>query len=460
MQALEQKLNKGQRSKTARLTFDGEVAFGDRLTVRRWLLGNGLRILLMVDRSAPVVSYHTWFRVGSRHEKKGKTGLAHLFEHLMFNETKGLAAGEFDRLLERAGGETNAATWVDWTYYYENVPRAELPLVTRLEALRMRHLILRNKQVKSEKEVVANERRYRVDDDVDGAANEALYAAAFTKHPYHWPTIGWMRDIERFTIEDCRDFYKTYYAPSNATLVVAGDLDEAKALALLQKHYGSIPAQTVPKDRVVVEPPQKGERRLSMSFSTPTEKLLLGYRGPAFGEFDHAVLTVANEILFGGRSSRIYRRLVTKEEKASEVRGSIAPFKDPGLFEIWASARPGHKAKELLVVINEELARLAREPVREDELDKARNRLELSFIEGMETVGGKAEQVGFYDTVLGDAGRVFERLADYRSVTREHIQAAAKKYFRTSARTTMLIKPDPKKAATAPDDAAVEGDVE
>jgi zinc protease len=203
--------------------------------VLRYRLENGLTILLLRDRSAPVCAYYTWFSVGSRHEKEGKTGLAHLFEHLMFNETENYKAGEFDRKLEESGAESNAATWVDWTYYHEAVPKDRLPLAVKLEAERMARLVLREPQVKSEKEVVANERRYRVDDDVEGAANELLYKTAFTRHPYHWPTIGWMADIVGFSPEDCGRFYKTYYAPNNAVVVVVGDFVEERLLGLMQK---------------------------------------------------------------------------------------------------------------------------------------------------------------------------------------------------------------------------------
>src|ERR1700728_2677663 len=205
-----------------KIAYVGTHAFGDA-RLRRYELDNGLKVLLLADRSAPTCAYFTWYNVGSRHEKPGKTGLAHLFEHLMFNETESLRAGTFDKKLEENGAESNAATWVDWTYYHESVPKDRLPLVIKLESDRMHNLILRDAQVTSEKEVVANERRYRVDDDVEGAASELLYKTAFTRHPYQWPTIGWMEDIQAFTPEDCDAFYKTYYAPNNAVVVVVGD---------------------------------------------------------------------------------------------------------------------------------------------------------------------------------------------------------------------------------------------
>jgi len=186
------------------------VPFGGRLKIERFRLANGLELLTCEDRSAPVIAYHTWFRVGSRHEREGKTGLAHLFEHLMFNEVEGRASGEFDRLLEEAGAESNASTWLDWTQYNIAIPKEKIGLVIGLEAERMTHLVLREPQVTSEKEVVANERRFRVDDDVEGSVSELLWATAYDRHAYRWPTIGWMKDIEGFTTEDCAEFYRTY----------------------------------------------------------------------------------------------------------------------------------------------------------------------------------------------------------------------------------------------------------
>jgi len=438
---LASRLNRDVRSPNARVTFVGDVAFGDRMRLHRWRLGNGLEVLVLIDRSAPVLSYQTWFKVGSRNERRGKTGLAHLFEHLMFNETEHLHAGEFDRLLEAAGGETNAATWVDWTYYYENLPKSQLGLVVRLEADRMSNLVLREPQVRSEKDVVANERRYRVDDDVEGAVNERLYATAFRTHPYHWPTIGWMRDIQNFQIQDCTTFYRTYYAPNNATVVLAGDVNEARALRLIQRHYGALSPSRIPRERRASEPEQRAERRITMHRPTPTEKLQLGYRAPGFGDYDWAVLTVASEVLFGGRSSRLYRELVSDGELAAEARGSVAPFRDPGLFEVWASAREGHTATEMLAVVDREIARLGRELVPEAELDKAKNRLELAFLQGLETAGGKAEQIGFYETVLGDPSRVFSRLDEYRRVTAADVRASARRYLLARRRTVILVLP-------------------
>ena len=420
----------------------GSYAFGER-NISRYLLDNGLKLLLLRDETAPVVSYHTWFGVGSRHEKPGKTGLAHLFEHLMFNETKNLPKGEFDRTLEAAGGEVNAATWVDWTFYYENVPSSELALVVRLEAERMQNLVLREPQVASEKEVVANERRYRVDDDVEGAINELLYKTAFTVHPYHWPTIGWMSDIEGFTTEDCEKFYGTYYAPNNATIAVVGDFDEQALVALVQQHYGAIARAELPAHEFTPEPEQREERRLEVEKPTPTEKLSLGFLSPPLGAAGYAALTVLNEVLFGGKSSRLYRALISEGELASEARGSLAPSRDPGLYEIWVSLREGKTAEDALVVLESALASVRDEQVSTSELEKAKNRLELGFLHGMETASGKAEQIGFYETVLGDAGRIFGQLEQYRNVTASDVREVARKLLTNEKRTTILVRAKP-----------------
>lgn len=449
--ALVARLNQNAKGSHAQLTFLDARPFGApegaqgspeaELRVARYRMGNGLRILLLRDPSAPVISYHTWFGVGSRHERPGKTGLAHLFEHLMFNETKNLPKGEFDRTLEAAGGEVNAATWIDWTFYYENVPSSELTLVARLEAERMRNLVLREPQVVSEKEVVANERRYRVEDDVEGSVNELLYKTAFTRHPYHWPTIGWMEDIQAFTTEDCEQFYATYYAPNNAVLVIAGDLDEEHALAALQAHYGDIPPSAIPEPVREPEPEQHEERVLEVEKPTPTEKLALGYKSPAFGEPDFATLTVLNELLFGGRSSRLHRALVLEHELASDVRGSVSPSKEPGLYEIWISLREGKRARDALDLVEAEIDKLKREEVPEAELQKAKNRLELGFLHGMETASGKAEQLGFYELVLGDAHRLFGQLDAYLAVTARDVRDVANRLLVPTRRTTVFVRP-------------------
>ncbi|MEY2936116.1 MAG: hypothetical protein RL033_6865 [Pseudomonadota bacterium] len=448
---LTQRLNRGA-SRDRQIHHLGGYAFGPLLRIERFAMGNGLSILMVEDHAAPTVAYHTWFRVGSRHEVPGKTGIAHLFEHLMFNETEKLAAGQFDRELEELGAESNASTWLDWTHYDIAVPSTAFDRVAELESERMQHLVLREPQVASEKEVVANERRYRVDDDVEGSVGEHLWATAFDRHPYRWPTIGWMADIEGFTVEDCEKFYRTYYAPNNATIVLVGDLDPERALAKLQEVYGGYRAATIPDPPPDVEPEQAAERRTALTKLTPTWKLNIGYRSPALGDPDHVPLSVLSEILVGGRSSRLLKTLVRDKELASDVRGSLSPLRDPGLFELFVSAREGVHADQLLHVVDEEIDRLLAEPVSNDELERAKARIELGLLQGLQTNEGKASTIGFYEVVLGNPAAGFERLQGLSELRPSQLRELAGRYLNRRSRTVISVEPQ----AGAAEDASLE----
>lgn len=418
-----------------------EHPFGAGLTVRHMKISNGLELLLLRDRSAPILAYQTWFRVGSRHEREGITGIAHLFEHLMFNQTESHPPGELDRLLEAVGGDTNAATWVDWTYYRDNLPREELPLAVDLESDRMAHLVLGHDQVESEREVVANERRFRVEDDVDGFLSEELYQRAYEVHPYHWPTIGWMRDIHAITIEDCRAFYRTYYAPNNATLVLVGDFDEARALALIEDKYGQIPAQAIPPEAARPEPEQTAERRASFDKPVTADKLRIGYKGPPLAHDDYLALEVASEILFGGKSARLERRLVAESEIASSTSAALAPFRDPGLYEISISLQRGHAAEEAEAIVDEELARLAGTPPPAAELETARTRLATRYFRDLRPYAGRAEALGHYHTTAGDYRRLFAVPEALGRIGAEEVSQAARRYLDRRRRTVVIARP-------------------
>jgi zinc protease len=439
---LVRRLNRGVRRPHARLAFEGELPFGPALRLLRFRLGNGLELLLLVDRSAPVVSYHTWYRVGSRDEAPGKTGLAHMLEHLMFGATEAHPLGELDRLCEQAGAEANAATWTDWTYYYENLPREALPLAIELESDRMTGLTLHAPEFESEREVVENERRYRVDDDVEGSAGEALYGLAYRRHPYRWPTIGFLDDIRGYRLADVQRFYRRWYAPNNAAVVIAGDFDPEEALGLVQARYGGLAPSRLPSRALPEEPRQRRERRASLRKPASTEKVQVGYRAPSLTDPDYAALTVLSEILLGGRSSRVQQRLVHELELCNEARGGIAPFAEPGLFDVWLSMREGKKAASGLTAFDAELERARREEVRPEELEKAQNRLELSFLHGMETAGGKAEQIGFYRSVAGDPGAVFAQLEAYRAVDAGRVLDVARRYLGRERRSVVHVRPD------------------
>jgi zinc protease len=432
------------------------IPFGPTMRVERFVLGNGLTVLVLADPTAPVVCVQTWFGVGSRHERLKKTGISHLFEHLMFGATETHQMGAFDRMLEEEGAETNAATFLDWTYYHTNAPRDALPLTLHLEADRMGRLVLNDPEVAREKEVVMNERRQRVEDDVEGAVNERLYKEAFHQHGYGWPTIGWMEDIAGMTTEDCRAFYRTYYAPNNARLIVVGDVDIPELLRLVQKEYGPLPSAEIPVEDVKPEPPQIEERRVEMKKPTPTQKVAMGYRSPALGDFDHAPLAILNEALFGGRASRVHRKLVQELEIATDVRGWVGSFRDPSLWDIALTARGGHTCEELLAAVDAIFDEVRERGVTQAEIDRAKARSELGVLQSLETVSGKAEQIGFYDTVLGDPAAQFERLAHIRRVTQGDLLRVARRYLVHSARTLVLVRPDGTEAEEGSEDGAEE----
>ncbi len=313
----------------------------------------------------------------------------------------------------------------------------------------MTRLVVRDPQVASEKEVVANERRYRVEDDVESAVSELLWATAFTTHAYHWPTIGWMQDIEAFSTADCVKFYKTYYAPNNATLVVAGDATASSLLKLVQGAYGALPPSSLPPEDVRPEPPQTEERLREVEKPTATQKLCVGYKSPALGDEGHVALSVLIEVLFGGRASRVHQKLVRDLELASEVRAFVGPFRDPSLTEVFCVARENHTAEELLAALDAEIARVRDEPIADEEIERARARFELSLLAGLETADGKASTIGFFDTVLGRPNAAFERLDAVRRVGQSDLRRAARRYLTDFARTIVFVRPSARENAEA-----------
>ncbi|MEM9861383.1 MAG: pitrilysin family protein, partial [Myxococcota bacterium] len=438
---------------THALSFEGIFAFSGDAHVHAYRLANGLRVLLLPDGSAPVASLQTWMSVGSRDEEPGRTGLAHFFEHLMFVGTERFPPGEFDRELEAIGAEFNAATWTDWTQYYATFRSKELERVVELEADRFENLALGETQIASEREVVISERRDRVDDDVNGKASELLFQLAFRKHGYGHPTIGWMEDIERYDRESCRRFATHNYRPSRASLIFAGEFDTQSTLELVQAHYGGLAAVQLPVRNQLGEPAQSRERRLHTTLPAETEKLLIGYRAPAIAERDWRVLAVAGDLLLGGRSGSLYRQLVLDDELATSAYGSLTPFEHPGLYEIGVSMRPDQAAESALTRIDEAMRRLADEGPSEAALERAKARSELSLLSSASSVSGKAEQVGFDVTVLGAPLSIDARIEAYRSVTRSDVRQVARKYFQTSQRSVVIVRPQreqPRIATTDP----------
>ncbi len=427
---------------------------------RRFRLGNGLGVIAVVDRRAPIVALQTWYRVGSRHERPGATGMAHLFEHLMFGQTESLPPGEFDRLVERTGGESNAATWVDWTYYRLSLPARDLPLGVRLESERMQRLVLEETPVEAERDVVTNERRERVEDDVDGWLDEQLMAHAFTVHPYRWPTIGWMEDIRALALPDMRAFYRTWYAPNNATIVCVGDFEESALLDLIATHYAHIPSAELPSSVAVPEPEQTRERIVRAPKPIATDRLLVGYKAPGQNERDWPALEIVATLLAGCPSARLHRRLVIEREAASSVDAQLTPFADPSLFRLAVTTARGHNADEILAVMDAELAAMIETPPTRLEVEKAKALAETDFWSSLVDIDGRAEALGHYETALGDfrqLGVIAERLSQ---VTVEDVARVMREYLRPDRRTIVIAEPEPDSDDAEGDEDGEDGDVD
>lgn len=417
------------------------LPFAGSFKVHRYDLKNGLRVLVLEDHSSPTFAYQTWFRVGSRNEVPGKTGLAHFFEHMMFKETKNLKDGEFDRLLEKAGvqGE-NAFTSRDYTAYIEELPKDKLSLVARLEADRMQNLVIDEKGFNTEKEVVQNERRFRNENNPDGLLYQEIYEVAFKHHPYHWPVIGYEQDLAKMKASEGLDFYRSFYAPNHATLVVVGDVDPEEVYSTVTKFYGNIPAGAEFKSLAPIEPPQKSPRLKQLKLNIQVEKAVVAYRIPGISHEDIPALQVMQSILTGGKSSRLYRALV--DSGVATAADSFDPdSKDPGLLIFWISLQKGKKAAAAESILLRECARLASERVSSQELERAKNKLSFDFYDGLTSSFQKALFMGTYEVLASDFQvglRIREKI---QTVTPADIQRVAKTYLKNNARTVLTGVP-------------------
>jgi len=405
-------------------------------------LGNGLKVILVEDHSVPVISYQTFFRVGARNERAGITGISHFMEHMMFNGADKYGPKEFDAVLEANGGYSNAFTSDDMTAYYEDISSDGLELCVDLDSDRMKSLTLDPKFVVSEMDVVKEERRLRIDNSVEGQMWEDLDAIAFKAHPYKWPVIGWMSDLEAIDRDDCAEYFRTYYAPNNAILIVAGDFDAGDAMKLIHEYYDGIPAQQPPKAVRTVEPPQMGERRGEVHRKAELPAVLIAYHGPDIRSDDVYALDVLQKILTGGESSRLYRRLVREAEAAMSVDASFSWRVDPYLFEFDVKMKPGHETIEAEDAVYAELADIAANGVLEEELARAKNGLEADFVRSMQTVNGRASKIGRYEILFGDYREILNVPDRYRAVTGDEIREVAKKYFERNNRTVVTLVPE------------------
>jgi zinc protease len=414
-----------------------------RETVRATTLANGMKVIVWPDRDIPNVTLYNWVRVGSRNEVTGITGLAHFFEHMMFNGTTRRKPGEFDSLMEAQGGANNAFTSDDVTVYQDWFPRSALELIFDLESDRIANLAFDPDVIESERGVVYSERRLRVEDNNAGFLAEQVQATAFVAHPYQNPTIGWPSDIQSWRMEDLQRFFKTYYAPNNQTLVLVGDLAPEEAFALARKYLEPIPRQPPPEAVTTREPEQLGERRVVVRRKAQTPLLQYAYKAPAAADERGPAVSLLVSVLVEGDASRLHRLLVEERKLAVEVGGHWHEGFDPGLLWITMTLPEGADPQKVETVLDAELDRIAREGVTPAELSRAKNLTASAFWRKLATIDGKAQLLGEYEVFHGDWNKLFDAPARFEKVTNAEVQAVAREVLDKRRRTVGVLLPDP-----------------
>jgi zinc protease len=405
-------------------------------------LKNGMKVLVQTDHSIPNVALYIFYRIGSRNERPGTTGLSHFFEHMMFNGAEKYGPGELDKVMEANGGSNNAYTTRDVTVYQDWFPRSALSLIYDIESDRIRDLSLDPEKVKSEREVVASERRLSVDNENSGVLDEQLWATSFIAHPYQWPVVGWMSDIEHWTMADLKHHFEMGYSPNNATMVVVGDVSAEEIFKLCETYIEPIPTHAPPPPVTTVEPEQVGERRLVVHKPAQLPLLMLGYHVPRTDSPDFYAMNILRTILFQGESSRMYQRLVDKDQIALDVSSGVEPAFDPSMVEVVAQPKQGVDPQLCEKAIYEELERAASTAVSDTELEKAKNIRLVEFYRQMRTINGRANTIGTYEVFFGDYNKLFDAAKNYSAVTKEDVQRAAKTYFGANNRTVATLVPE------------------
>ena len=408
------------------------------LATRVTTLANGLTVLTLVDPSTPAVSFQMWVRVGSKDEAR-YTGIAHLFEHMMFRGTDRLPPESHERLVTARGGQVNAYTTDDVTVFHEDIAPDSLPLVIELEAERVANLKITDEVLASEKQVVLEERRLRSEDSPQGRAFEALLALAFAAHPYRVPTIGWRSDVEAVTAEICRRFFKTYYAPNNIVISVAGSFDADDALARIRRAFGGLERVAEIPRNPTKEIEQRGERRELIHLDVRSPILAAAWHAPKTGDPDGPALDVASGVLSGGRSSRLYRRLVYDEQQALAAEGAYWELQEAGLFYAFAMVRPDGDIDRVERGFFDEIARLRKEPVSPAELARAKRQIEVDLIARSNTAHALAARIAGDYVAFGRIRPLEERLRGYRAVTAADVQRVARSYLIDDQRSVVHV---------------------
>src|SRR3954454_10387853 len=410
-------------------------------------LPNGLTVVLSEDHSTPIVHVQLVYHVGSKNERPGRTGFAHLFEHLMFKGSKNVQPEAHTSMLASVGGQSNAYTTDDETVFWETVPAQYLPLSLWLEADRMATLRIDKDSFANERDVVKEERRMRVDNQPYGRLNEIIYDQAFTVHPYKHATIGSMEDLEAASVEDVRDFYRTFYVPANATLVLAGDFDTVQALQMVSNYLGRVPKsdRVVPRD-IPQEPPQTKEKRVTLQEPWPLPAVVVAYHVTKDGNPDSYPLHIAAKVLSDGQTSRIYKKLVYEKQMAVAAFGNANLIEDPNLFYAVAIVQPGRSTDDVASTLIEELDRLKTEPITEHELHRTKQQFARDYIFGPPSNQQKAGQLSHavvIHNVIKTADGEFEI---FQNITVADVQRVAKTYFRPENRLVLTLMPSGKAA--------------
>jgi zinc protease len=422
--------------------------------VQSTTLANGMKIIVWPDRDIPNIALYNWVHVGSRNEVSGITGLAHFFEHMMFNGTSKRAPGEFDRAMEGQGGSNNAYTSENVTVYQDWIPRTALDLVFDLESDRLANLSFDPKVIESERGVVYSERRLRTEDSNEGFLAEQVQATAFVAHPYQIPVVGWPADIQSWTGEDLQKFFKTNYAPNNCTLVLVGDASAEEVFALARKYLEPIPRQAPPPKVRTIEPEQLGEKRVLVERNAQTPLLYVAYKSPAANDPQGPAINLLMSILASGDASRLHRLLVEEKKLAIDVDASFQEGFDPGLSWVQLTLPEGANPAAVEQVLDAALDAVVAQGVTDAELARAKNLYASAFWKRLSTINGKAGLLGSFEVYEGDYRKLFDSPGVYEKVTREEVQKAAALVFQRNHRTVGLLQSPTAPPAAAPAPAA------
>ncbi len=409
--------------------------------VREFVLDNGLKVLLLEDHKSPAVTFQVWYRVGSRNERDGKSGLSHFLEHMMFKGTPSVKPEEYSRIIAKNGGRSNAFTTSDVTVYFATMSRDKITTEIELEADRMAYALLGEHDFEPEKQVIQEERRLRTEDNPASALSEVTSAVAYVVHPYRRPVVGWMEDIENLTRQDLVDHYKLYYAPNNAYIVVTGDFSTNEILAKIKGAFNKIPRGAQPPKVLAEELPQQGERRVLLKKEAELPFVLMFYHVPNVKSPDNYALDLLTTVLAGGRSSRLYHELVYQKRIARSIDADYNGISiDPGGFTVTAQLMPGKEPADVEREIDALLEKVKSELISERELQKAKNQIESAFIFAQDSIFGQAMKIGYYEAVGG--WRLMDSYIDgIRKVSREDIRRVAKQYLDHDRRTVGIMVP-------------------